>query len=336
VKSGRPKVVVLGAQGALGRLCVPALRQAGFEVIPSGRRPESGSDFRRVDLENGKAIAELCEDADLIVSTVRHQALAAERYALANGKTLVSVAAFWPEERAQLEAIAAGATGTLILDAGLAPGVSSIVLKALLNRHPEADAVESTGTLSITEPAGRGTAVDGMIAWQGSGRLPTAVIEFPPPVGRCRSIRFAGDAVTTALFGSLAEGRTAIAYGTFVERPARAYFLALNSLGLLTRLPERFFTLGYKWRRARTIAKPQTHIVRVWKEGQQLEGSTITCRGNYLMSAAAIAAYCEALVERPENGAGAGVVGIEDAFELSEIRGRLEEKGIRIEAMPSR
>ena len=28
MNSGQPKVVVLGAQGALGRLCVPALRRA--------------------------------------------------------------------------------------------------------------------------------------------------------------------------------------------------------------------------------------------------------------------------------------------------------------------
>ncbi len=333
MNSAQPKVVVLGAQGALGRLCVPALQKAGFKVIRSGRRPEAGSDFCQVELGDAKAVAELCGDADLIVSTARHPALAAERYALANGKTLVSAAAFWPAERAQLETAAAKASGTLVLDAGLAPGVSSIVLKELLAEHPDADGVESTGTLSILEPAGRGTAVDGMIAWQGARRLPTAIVEFPPPVGRCRCVRFVGDAVITALFSSLAEGRTPIAYGTFLERPARAYFLVLNSLGLLTRLPESFFTLGYKLRRARTKAKPQTHIVAVWKGGQRLAARVISGRGNYLMSATAVAAYCEVLIARPANGAGGGVVGIEDAFALSEVRDRFEEQGIRIEAM---
>lgn len=36
MNSGQPKVVVLGAQGALGRLCVPALRGAGMDVVRAG------------------------------------------------------------------------------------------------------------------------------------------------------------------------------------------------------------------------------------------------------------------------------------------------------------
>jgi hypothetical protein len=328
-------VVVIGAQGALGRLCVPALRGTGFEVLRAGRRPEGASDFRQVDLGDRGAVADLCAEADLIVSTARHPALAAEQHALREGKTLVSVAAFWPAERARLAALEPAPRGTVILDAGLAPGVSSVVLKDLLARHPEADAVESTGTLSILEPAGRGTAEDTMIAWEGAGRLPTRVIDFPAPVGRRRCVRFVGEAAIEALFGSLAEGRTALAYGCFVERPANAWFLALNSLGVLTRLPERFFTAGSGWREARTTAKPQTHIAAVWKGGRRLAARSITGSGNYRMSAAAIAAYCEVLAGRPGNGAGAGVVGVEDAFALADLGEGLGRRGIRIAEMPT-
>ncbi len=324
-------MVVFGAQGALGRLCVPALRDAGFEVIRTGRRPEPGADFRLVDLGDAGAVADLCAEADLIVSTVRHPGLAAERYALREGRTLLSIAAFWPAERAELIALEAEPKGQVILDAGLAPGVSSLVLKELLAEHPEADGVESTGTLSIFEPAGRGTAEDTMIAWQGARRLPTRVIDFPPPVGGRRCLRFVSDDAIAVLFGSLAEGRSARAYGCFVERPASAYFLALNSLGLLTRLPEGFFTAGYKWRRGRTTAKAQTHIAAVWQGNRRVAAKSITGSGNYKMSATAIAAFCEVLASRAPGGGGRGVIGVEDAFELAELTAAFSRGGIQIE-----
>lgn len=56
VNRGRPKVVVLGAQGALGRLCVPALRRASVDVVRAGRRAESSSDFRLIDVSDAAAV----------------------------------------------------------------------------------------------------------------------------------------------------------------------------------------------------------------------------------------------------------------------------------------
>ena len=130
MNSSRPKVVVLGAQGALGRLCVPALRRAGMDVVRAGRRAESASD-----------------DADLVVSMVNDSSHIVERFVLERGGAMLT-AIVEPDQRAELKALGSGAAGLVVTDVGLGPGVTSLVLADLLDRHPEADELEGAGTWS--------------------------------------------------------------------------------------------------------------------------------------------------------------------------------------------
>lgn len=326
-------MLVIGAQGALGRLCAEALRDSGFDVTRAGRRVEDAPDFRLIDLDDSGSVAACCADADLVVSTVRHPGYAAERYALREGGTLLSVASFRMAERHEIEALDADPAGQVILDAGLAPGVASLILKELLAEHPDADGLESTGTYSLLEPSGRGVAEDTYPAIRGSRvrRLPTRVLEFPEPFGRARCLQFASAEADAMIFGGLAKGRSLRAYLYLLERPARAVFLALNALGLLSRMPLAFFSSGYQLRRGRTTAKPQFHIAAVLRDGRRLAARAITGSGNYAMTASAIAAYAEVLLGRPaRDSALSGVFGVEDAFDLSDLRDGLERRGIRI------
>jgi nucleoside-diphosphate-sugar epimerase len=73
------RVLVIGAQGVLGSFIARQFREAGWAVTRGGRRPEIAEDFRLVDLDRSETIAEACGEADLVVSTVRHPALPAER-----------------------------------------------------------------------------------------------------------------------------------------------------------------------------------------------------------------------------------------------------------------
>ena len=57
-------VLVIGAQGALGRLCADGLREAGFDVIRAGRRPEDAADFRLLDLDQPDSVADACAGVD--------------------------------------------------------------------------------------------------------------------------------------------------------------------------------------------------------------------------------------------------------------------------------
>ena len=324
-------MVVIGAQGVLGGLCTKALREAGFDVIRAGRRAESSSDFRLVDLDDDASIPECCGDADIVVSTVRHPGFAAERFALREGGALLSVASFRLAERAELKALGANSDGLVILDAGLGPGVSSLVLKELLAAHPDADGLETIGTFSVTEPSGRGTTIDSYPAFKGARRYPSKVIELPEPYGRGRCIRLAGAEADAMLFGDLAERFDGRAYVYITEHLIRAEYLALNSLGLLSKVPLRLFLLGSRWRSARTTNNPQCHIAAVLRSDRRLAGSVVTGFGNYAMTASAVASYTEVLLHRLGDGsAPSGVLGVENAFDLADLRDGFEKRGIRI------
>lgn len=198
MNSGQPKVLVLGAQGALGRLCVPALRRAGMNVVRAGRRAESASDFRLIDVSDDAAVEQGCADADLVVSMVN-------------------------------------------------------------------------------DPSH---------------------------------------------------------YGYTLEAWARAPIMALNSLGLASKIPLSLLTLGLERQAASTFAKPQAHLCAVLREGRRLETQVVLGEGNFAMSAAAIATYSKVLLDRRADGDSlSGVRGIEDVFRLSEVRDDFEEQGIRIETM---
>src|SRR5256885_7149640 len=97
------RALVIGAQGVLGSFIARRFREAGWDVIRGGRRPEAAEDFRLVDLDRPQTVATTCRDSDLVVSTVRHPALSAERAVLAGGGVLLSLDDLPAAERARLE-----------------------------------------------------------------------------------------------------------------------------------------------------------------------------------------------------------------------------------------
>jgi hypothetical protein len=323
-------VLVIGAQGALGRLCVDALAGAGLTVIRAGRRPESAPDFRLIDLDDSRSVAESCAGVDLIVSTVRHLGHAAERTVMREGGTLLSVASLSASERAELTAESGEARGLVVLHAGILPGVSSLVLKDLLAEHPEADGVELAAVFSLLQASGRGGVIDFMYpALTSARRHPTRVFELPAPIGRRRCLHVGGPEI--GFFGALASGRTGRVYVGFHQRAAQAELLMVNALGLWKRIPPGLFTLGSGWRARRVTSEPKRDVVAVTRGGKRLAARSIEGAGDYRMTAAATVAFVEALfARRPADPPPTGVLGAEEMFDLSELRHGFERGGIRI------
>ena len=77
---------------------------------------------------------------ELVVNTVPHPALLAERFVLEWGGTLINISALPAAAGRSLRAVAGGARGTVLMNAGLAPGVTTLVAADLLHRHPDARA----------------------------------------------------------------------------------------------------------------------------------------------------------------------------------------------------
>ena len=331
---GARKVLVIGAQGALGRLCVPALRNAGFDVIRAGRRPESASDFRLIDLDKVDSIPEDCADADLVISMVNDSRRTVERLVLRNGGAMFSLM-ITPSERSQVKALGEGAKGLVVTDVGLGPGITNLVLKDLLIKYPETDCLEGAGTFSVLEPTGRATAEE--FSYPGltsAGRHPTAMVEFPEPFGRRRCIEFRHADIGPGLFGDVSQRLPVRFYGYTLERAVNASTLALNSLGLLSKLPLALFTVGSDRRAASTVAKPQCHVCAVLRDGRRLAATAVMGRGNFAMTADATAMMAENLLARRDKGESpTGVLSVEDVFDLSELTPGLERRGIRIAEM---
>ena len=327
-------LVVIGAQGALGRLCVDALRKSGLEVLRAGRQEEA-ADFRFVDLDEPESIAKACADADLVVNTVRHPAHPAERVILREGGTLINVASLTSSDRAELKSATGDGGGLVVLHAGLAPGVYSLMFKEMLAAHPDADTLELAGAWSVFQTSGPGGATDGLYSGLGGGgRRVTRLFEFAEPIGRRRCFHLGGAEI--GFFGEVAIGREARAYICIHERPIQAALLALNAVGLLTRLPRASFTISRRWTQGRTTREPKRDILAATRNGQRLAAQYVEGEGDYLMTASATAAFVEALIiRRASRWALNGVFGAEEIFDLGELRSGLEQRGVRILPLPS-
>jgi hypothetical protein len=168
----------------------------------------------------------------------------------------------------------------------------------------------------------------------GAKRRPTAMVEFPEPFGTLRCIDFTDEEASLGLTGDLALKLPVGIYGYTLERWARMPVMALNSLGLISKLPLSFLTFGSERRAASTVAKEQAHVCAVLRDGKRLDASVVLGKGNFAMTASAIATCATVLLDRRAAGdATSGVRGIEDIFELSQVQGGFEDQGIRIEAV---
>ncbi len=328
------KVLVIGAQGALGRLCIEPLRRAGFEVIRAGRRLEKADDFRLVDLDKPDSVPEACADVALVISMVNDRSRTVERFVLREGKPMFTIIVL-PPERAALKALGVGAKGLVVTDVGLGPGVTSLVFKDLLAAHPDADGLENIGTFSMREPMGRGTIEDFLHpALRSVHRHPVEVLDFPEPFGKLRCLEFTDPDASIGLVGNLGERLPVRTYAYTLERWAREPVMALNALGLVSKLPLTLLTLNAERQARSTVAKPQCHICGVSRAGRRLVASAVTGNGNFAMTAASIATCAKTLLDRQSSGEIAkGVLGVDDVFDLAEVRAGLEMQGIRIAAL---
>ncbi len=327
---GSRSVLVIGGQGALGRLCSDRLRKAGFEVIRAGRRPEDAHDFRLVDLDDAGAVAAACAGVDLVVTTVRHAGHAAERAVARDGGTLLSVASLSLSDCVGLKHELAEARGLVVLHAGVAPGVYTLIFKEMLAEHPDADGLEIAATFSMLQTSGRGGVIDFAFPVLTSARRhSTRVFEFRAPIGRRRCMLVTGPEV--GFFGELAAERNARVYMGFLERWAQAEMLSINALGLWKRLPLSFFTAGDRWKARRTTAEPRRDILAVTRGEERLAACAVEAAGDYQTTAAATVMFAEALLgHRAADPAQAGVHGAEELFELSQLRDAVESAGAHI------
>lgn len=327
IGAGAGRVLVLGGQGVLGTALAAAFSAAGWTSVRAGRRPDPGADFRLVDLDEPDTFARALDGIDLVVSTVPDARLVAERHVLARGGMLINVSAMAADAVQRLRRVPGSPRGTVLMNAGIAPGLTNLVAADLLARHPEADEVELVFTVSATSAVGPAGSRFAHRALTRETRHQTTVVPLPEPFGRRRCLGFAES--DNGWLGPVTAGRAVSPYLCISEHRVHSALLAFNSAGLIARLPRSAFATpqldGAPASPAGT-AEPVAHWVAVRRQGACLAARTLRCRGDYRSAAAGTVLFGTVLGSR--SGAAAGVLVPEDAFTIGELRTALAESEI--------
>jgi hypothetical protein len=314
----------------LGGLVAEELRASCRTVLVGSRRPDvTRPGHVMLDLERPETVERAVATADLVVTTVADPHLVAHRSVLAHGGTLVDLSAGpVAPGRALAREVAElcggiGVRGRVVLHAGMAPGVTSLVAAELLAAHPEADEVELVFTLSVN---GVGGPASGDFAWRGLTAVPehrTVDVPLPEPWGPSECLGFAE--TERGWLGSAADGRAVGVFLAYDDARRQATLLQGNAAGAFRELPRAAL------RRVRPIGphgpthEPVAHWVAVLRGGRRLAVRTVECRGDYLHTARVARVLADAAMPRRP-----GVYGMDEAFTLRELRPALRAAGIAV------
>ena len=330
-----PLVLVIGARGALGSLVAAAFRRHGWAVRESSRDPVPSPDFQRVDLTEPETLAPALDGVDLVVTTVPDSTLAAERHVLKHGGVLLNLSAGPAAALRSLrrEAGPAGragqAKGTVVMNAGIAPGVTNLLAAHLLEENPDADEVELVFTVTAKGTGGPASAAFAHRGFTGRGHHRVKQVTLPEPFGSRRVLGFAepdGGWLVTAT-----EGLTVSPFICLAERSLGAVMLALNAVGLISKLPPAALGSGRRTSVPEASQEPVAHSVAVLREGARLDYRLIVGRGDFLMAASSAIVFAEALLGRDGRAAAQpGAWYPEEVLSLERVGASLRRAGIDV------
>ena len=324
-------VLVIGAQGFLGSFLARAFSRHGWRVTRGGRRPEPAGDFRLVDLDRPDTIRNACAEVDLVLSTVRHPGLNAERAVLVAGPTLLNLDDLPATPRARLKHDISQPAGLVVDRSGLY-GVAMLALSDLLAQHPDADAVDYGFLASNAEAAGpSGRAIVHRLL-AGSGRHPTTAVRLPPPFGACRAIVAGPDGESLAR--DVAGARAVRVLVSFTPGVVNRAMLGLNAIGLASRLPLGAFTFPRTAPPAEPSRQPTCHWVSVRRSAKVVASRCLVGAGDYRSSVATTLAFADALVDRPHAApVRRGVFGVDELLSFAQMEPALHASGIETGAL---
>ena len=325
--AGTNRALVIGAQGVLGAVTVRAFEAAGWMVRSGARRPKPGQ--VEVDLDRRESIAAALDEHELVVNTVPHRDLLAERHVLEHGGALINVSDLPAAAARSLRAIAGGARGTVVMNAGLAPGVTTIVAADLLRLHPAASELEIVFTLSLSAPRGPASADFVHRGLTAVSRHRTALVRLPSPFGERHCLGFdEGDA---GWLGGIAEGRVVRQYVCIAEPALHERLLRLNNAGAMASMPRSLIKSRKQCADRTTGDEPVAHWVAAIRAGRRLGARTVECVGGAVSAARSTVVFADALrIDRPPSGC----FNPEEIWMLSGLEDTLRAAGISVVSHP--
>lgn len=321
-RSGKD-VLIIGARGVLGALTADAFREAGWNVRSAARRAGHGQ--IELDLDSSESIATVLKENELVVNTVPHPRLLAEHAVLERGGMLINTSALPAAASRSLRAIAGGARGTVLMNAGLAPGVTNVVAADLLHHYPTAEELEIVFTFSGDAhrgPAGSDFLYRGLTAVARHG---TRVIPLPQPFGERRCLGFAEG--ESAWLGGIAEARVVRLYVCMADAAAHERMLLLNRRGAMHHVPRSLLESLAPPGDGATSTEPVAHWIGLKTRDRRLAARTVECRGVFLHAARSTVVFATVLLGHQLPG---GCFDPEEICTLSQIESRLLATGVRV------
>lgn len=317
------RVLIIGAQGVLGALTVGAFRDAGWAVRSAARRPAQGQ--IGIDLDRPDSVEAALQEDELIVNTVPHPDLLAERHVLEHGGALINVSALPAAAGRSLRAVAGAARGTVVMNAGLAPGVTTIVAADLLRLHPDAGELEIVYTLSFTTPRGPASADFIHRGLTTVALHRTAVVPLPRPFGQRVCLGFGED--DAGWLGGIAEGRIVRQYIYVGESAIHERLLELNRVGAMNKLPGSLVGPREPSADGTASDEPIAHWIAAIRGGRRLGVRTVQCCGDFLHAARSTVVFANALLTRQRRS---GCFDPEEIWTLSGVEAELQAAGVSV------
>jgi len=317
------RALVIGARGMLGAATVRAFAGAGWAVRSGARRPGPGQ--VELDLDQPAAVAAALQERELVINTVPHPALLPERHVLEHGGTLINVSGLPVASGRALRAVAAGATGTVLMNAGLAPGVTSVVAADMLRLHPDAEELEIVFTVSISASRGPASVQFLHRGLTGLACHRTILVPLPKPFGKRLCVGFGEQ--DEGWLGGVAEGRVVRSYICIADPEAHARLLAANWAGSMSTVSTSLIDSRQPRLGGGVSHEPVAHWVAAVRHGRRLIARTVECRGDTVHAAKSAVAFADALLaHRPQRGC----FGPEEIFTLRDVESKLRAAGITI------
>lgn len=308
----------------LGTAVAERFESAAWTVHRAGRRPDSREGFRQLDLDLPESLPSALSGLDLVISSVPDPSFAAERVILERGGVLINCSHAPARSAASITA-AGEPQGTVLLNAGLVPGLSNLMASELLEKYPEADCIEVAFTLDGSATAGRAAGEFVHHALTSRHHHRAIRLPMPEPFGELACIEVAEG--EDGGFAGSPGGRKVETYFGFRPRPLSIALRATNALRLMSVLPRVAFAVD-RGDAAEPSREPTVVWVGVRLGAQRLGASVLSCEGDYFTTAAAAQAFAELLLaggtHRP------GCFNPEDLFSLSDLLPALDPIGVRV------
>jgi hypothetical protein len=324
------RALVIGGHGALGSLVADELERGGWELVRAVLRPPHAVSAHTLQPADEERIARALAGVDLVVNATPDTTLTVERLVLKRGGTLVNVSPLPTNAVRELRRTHRNARGTVLLHAGLAPGMTNLIAADLLARHPHADGLELVWTCSSRASSGRVGLEQlhrGLTSARGHA---VARVPLPQPFGPRWCVRFAE--TEQGWLGQIADRAEARAYVCLAEPTPHRLLLGLNFLGLLRALPRGVLGRMITGPTSAPSRESVAYWVAVVGAGIRLAASTIECQGAYRGAAAAARTFADAMLG--PRAPGRGVHMPEEAFALDQLAGAFWRAGIDIVEQP--